>query len=80
MLRYLGCALFEDLSRKRYPDSTTILESHRRRLLGSEIQWRFRLSDYSLKYTSQKSRQPCHTRLMIHWFGDCVDLQFGVVW
>ena len=29
VLRLLGCALFEDLSRRRYSDSTSILESHR---------------------------------------------------
>ena len=29
MLRLLGCTLFEDLSRRRYPNSTDTLESHR---------------------------------------------------
>jgi len=29
VLRLLGCALFEDLSRMRYSDSIGILESHR---------------------------------------------------
>jgi len=29
VLRLLGCALFEDLSRRRYHDSTGTLESHR---------------------------------------------------
>jgi len=43
MLRLLGCALFEDLSRRRYPDSSSILESYRRRLLDGESRWRFGL-------------------------------------
>jgi len=29
VLRLLRCTFFEDLSRRRYPNSTSILESHR---------------------------------------------------
>jgi len=45
VLRLLGCALFEDLSRRRYSYSISILESYRWRLLGGESPWRFGLSD-----------------------------------
>jgi len=39
VLRLFGCALFEDLWRRRYPESTSTLESHRWRVLGGES-WR----------------------------------------
>jgi len=41
VLRLLGCALFEDLSRRRYHASTSTLESHRRMILGGESKRRF---------------------------------------
>jgi len=39
MLRLLGSVLFEDLSRRRYFDSTSTLESHRWRVPSYES-WR----------------------------------------
>jgi len=39
VLRLLGCALFEDLLRRMYPGSTSILKSHRWRIPGGES-WR----------------------------------------
>jgi len=39
VLRLLGCALFEDLSKRMYPDSTGTLESYRLRVIGGE-NWR----------------------------------------